>query len=173
MQAGSCPEDSSRLKKPLLIGASILALDIITKIWIRNSLSLYEAITITPFFNIVHVQNKGAAFGMFAAMGSAFFVIVSIVAIAGMLWYMIKIEEHRTLIAALMAGATGNLIDRVYQGYVTDFLDFHAGDLHWPAFNVADMALTIGVSLIVIAGFLHDHRSRTKDVTAQQDCDQG
>ncbi|MBI5141339.1 MAG: signal peptidase II [Nitrospirae bacterium] len=154
------------MKKPLLIGALILALDIITKIWIRNSLSLYEAITITPFFNIVHVQNKGAAFGMFAAFGSAFFVIVSIVAIAAMLWYMIKVEEQRTLIAALMAGAIGNLIDRIYQGYVTDFLDFHAGSLHWPAFNVADIALTVGVSLIVITGFLHDRGSQANDVPA-------
>lgn len=150
------------MKKPLLIGAIILALDIITKIWIRNSLSLYEAITITPFFNIVHVQNKGAAFGMFAAMGNIFFIAVSIIAVIGMIWYMTRTDEHRNLLAALVAGAIGNMIDRIHQGYVTDFLDFHAGSLHWPSFNVADIALTVGVSLIVITGFLHDNGSRAR-----------
>lgn len=139
------------MKKPIILFISVLLADFITKHLVRTNLEVYEAIVITPFLKIVHVQNRGAAFGMFSSLGNVFFISVALIAIVGVIIYMVKVEEHRIIMALILGGAAGNLFDRIYLGYVTDFVDFHIGDLHWPAFNVADSALSISIFLLIVS----------------------
>jgi len=141
------------VKKPIFTIAIILILDFITKQAIRSHLSLHEVIPVTPFLNIVHVQNRGAAFGMFSSLGQSFFILVAALAVFGIVVYMVRVPAHRTIMAMVLAGAVGNRYDRIVRGHVTDFVDVHVGDLHWPAFNVADSALTVSILLLLILGF--------------------
>jgi signal peptidase II len=101
--------------------------------------------------NLVNVQNRGAAFGMFRSFGNMFFISVSIAALVFMSWVIVKDKEDYRIFALLAGGAAGNLIDRLYLGYVVDFVDVAVAGHHWPAFNVADSALSIGMVLMVIS----------------------
>jgi signal peptidase II len=132
-----------------VLAAALLALDLVTKHYAALLIHPYDPIEVLPFFNLVNVQNRGAAFGMFHEFGNLFFVSVSVGAICLILWLMVKGQESVHLLAVVLSGALGNLHDRVRLGYVRDFLDFHAADHHWPAFNVADCALTIGLALLI------------------------
>jgi signal peptidase II len=141
-----------------LILLVLLAIDQLSKFWIVATMDLYEVQTVIPgFFNLVHVTNKGAAFSMFASVDSPwrhyFFVCVNgIAAIAlTIAAYKMKRQQilYRVSFALIAAGAVGNLIDRLRFGAVIDFLDFYIGSYHWPAFNVADSAITVGVILAV------------------------
>ena len=136
-----------------MVSTLVMVLDLVTKRAIIAKLMPYESIRVLPFLNIVYVENKGAAFGMFANLGNNFFIAVSFIAIAAILFYMSKIPKGLELfsISLIFGGAVGNLIDRVMIGKVTDFIDFYIGAWHWPAFNVADSALTIGITLFIIA----------------------
>jgi len=136
-----------------MVSTLVMVLDLVTKRAIIAKLAPYESIRVLPFLNIVYVENKGAAFGMFANLGNNFFIAVSFIAIAAILFYMSKIPKGLELfsISLIFGGAVGNLIDRVMIGKVTDFIDFYIGAWHWPAFNVADSALTIGITLFIIA----------------------
>lgn len=114
------------------------------------------------FFNLVHARNTGIAFSLFADAAPWFrdFVLpaFAILAVAVILAMFRKFEEipgmSRLALALILAGAVGNLYDRLLYGYVTDFLDFYIGSYHWPAFNVADSAITIGAVLLVVDSFL-------------------
>ncbi len=148
------------LKEGHIIGLTILTvflLDRLTKSVITSYLAVGDLIPVVPgFFNIVHVRNRGAAFGIFGGGGTASVVvlaIVSAVAIAVLL-YLIKEATTRLQIFALSlitGGALGNLVDRVMLGEVVDFLDLYARGYHWPAFNVADSAITVGVVLALVS----------------------
>ncbi len=116
----------------------------------------FESIDLLPFLRIVHYTNKGAAFGMFANLGNTFFLIISIIAILFIILYASKLPKGLELYALslILGGAIGNLIDRIRIGKVIDFIDVFVGNWHWPAFNVADSALTIGIILFVLSSFM-------------------
>jgi len=144
------------LKKGLLIPVItllVIILDVITKAIIVNKVAYHEIIKVLPFINIVHIENKGAAFGMFAGLGNVFFIIVSVIALLLIAYYLRAVQKRMEIISLslVLGGAVGNLIDRIRIGKVTDFIDFHVNSWHWPSFNVADSALTVGIILFLWA----------------------
>ena len=153
--------------RPLVIGfAVIVVLDQITKTLIRQKFSLYESVpVIDGFFNLTYIGNPGAVFGFLADAGSVWvgrlFILITLLAVPLIVYLYREVEsQDRRLAASLIlvgGGAIGNLIDRLTVGPVTDFLDFHIGRYHWPAFNVADSCITVGVS-IMVAAWLLPHR---------------
>jgi signal peptidase II len=128
----------------------VVALDQITKYLIAVSLNPADSIEIFPFLHIVNVRNTGAAFGSFKNLGSSFFIILSVLAIAFVIYLLIKRTYNYSGLSLVLGGAIGNLIDRILYGKVIDFIDFSVGSFHWPAFNVADSALTIGIIVIIL-----------------------
>lgn len=133
-----------------LIVLAIIALDQVTKYLIVNSLSSYDFIEVFPFLHIVNVRNTGAAFGSFKSLGSSFFIIVGVAAIIFIVYLLMKRAYNTFSLSLILGGAVGNLIDRILYGQVVDFIDFSIGSYHWPAFNVADSSLTIGIILILM-----------------------
>lgn len=133
-----------------LIVLAVISLDQITKYLIMTALSPYDSIEIFPFLHIVNVRNVGAAFGMFKGLGSSFFIVLSVVAVIFVISLLIKKTYSTFGLSLVLGGAIGNLIDRVLYGKVIDFVDFSIGSYHWPAFNVADSALTVGIGIIVL-----------------------
>ena len=142
-----------------LVGASVLVLDQITKLAVTAVLAPYEIVKAVPgFFNIVHYLNPGAAFGILNKSGFSGKLILIGVSIGALVLIasMVRGSKDRlyTFALSLIAGgAAGNLVDRIRQGSVIDFLDFHIGGHHWPAFNVADSAITVGVGLAILSFF--------------------
>ena len=143
----------------LIISVVVIALDQSTKYAITQSFSLGESLSVTSFFNLVLAYNTGAAFNLFAKASGwqhAFFIAIASGASALILYLL---RKHAQLIlfsfalSLILGGALGNLIDRILLGHVVDFLDFHVGDHHWPAFNVADSAITVGALLLVWDSF--------------------
>lgn len=147
----------TKKKYILLLTIIPLIIDIITKNIIKSKLMLYESIpVIDGFFNIVYVLNPGAAFSFLHDMNESyrrtFFISITIIAILVVL-YIFAREKSKINIAGfalILSGAIGNLIDRIIIGKVVDFLDFYYKTYHFPAFNVADSCITIGVALIII-----------------------
>ena len=147
----------SKYRLMIMITGLVLILDQATKALVHDRMALYQSIEIVPnFFHLTYLRNTGAAFGFLAgsrsALRIAFFILVSAAAI-GCIFYLLKnLRPGQTAWAASLSsilwGALGNLIDRVRLGEVIDFLDFHWYEWHWPAFNVADSAITIGVILL-------------------------
>lgn len=140
----------------LCIALAVVAADQISKFWVLNEL-LGERIGIvyTSFFNVVRAWNTGVSFSMFNDYGNLGAILLSVVAliIIGFLIHWLKHEENRFSQIALgfiIGGAIGNVIDRVRLGAVFDFLDFHIGDSHWPAFNLADSFICIGAAILII-----------------------
>jgi len=134
-------------------------LDQWTKSLIVQKLMLHQKVeVISGFFNLIHVRNTGGAFGIFGGekggIGSILFVVVSLIAIAILIFLFIKLgEKEKTLalsFSLVLSGAIGNLIDRLRFGEVIDFLDFYVSSTHWPAFNVADSAICIGIGLMAL-----------------------
>jgi signal peptidase II len=133
-----------------LIVAAVIALDQITKLLIMTHVDTVESIRVFPFLHIVHVQNTGAAFGSFKSLGSTFFIAISMVAILFVIYLLMKNAYNHFGLSLVLGGAIGNLIDRVLYGRVVDFIDVFMGNFHWPAFNVADSALTTGIAVILL-----------------------
>jgi signal peptidase II len=139
-----------RITLSLVIALSVVCLDQATKYLARTQISAYGSIELLPILNLVNVQNRGAAFGMFRGLGNSFFIIISILAIIFMAWVIVKDKEDHRIFAILAGGAAGNLTDRITLGYVVDFVDVTVSGYHWPAFNIADSALSIGMVLMAI-----------------------
>ncbi|HBH86123.1 MAG TPA: signal peptidase II [Syntrophaceae bacterium] len=142
--------------------ALMVLLDFVTKAYISSTMLLHESFpVIEGFFNITYVRNPGAAFSILAdapaAFRSIFFIAVTSVAILCILYYVIKDTSEDLLmtfgLSLIMSGAVGNLIDRVRLGEVVDFIDVYIGSYHWPAFNVADSAITVGAFLLILEIF--------------------
>ena len=155
----------------LIFCFGILLLDQWTKSLIVQKLSLYQRVeVIQGFFNIVHVRNTGGAFGIFGGekggLGSILFVVVSLLAIGSIVYLFIKIKENEKTLALsfslVLSGAIGNLIDRLRYGEVIDFLDFYLSSTHWPAFNVADSAICIGIGLLALELLIRDRKRSNK-----------
>ena len=143
----------------LTIATVLVVLDQLTKQAITHSLAYGSGIEITPFFNLVLVHNKGAAFSFLSGASGwqrEFFVAIAAVAIAWVV-YLLRTHPRETLfccaLSLILGGAVGNVIDRLWLGAVIDFLDFHAGGHHFPAFNVADSAITCGAAALLWDSF--------------------
>lgn len=145
--------------KTLLIAAFVIALDQLTKYLIVSNLSMHDVINCCGILNIVHVENKGVAFGTFGSLHEfvLFFISFSIL-VAYAVWSRKYQKSSSSWFsdALIAGGAVGNLIDRGMRRVVIDFLDFHYKSLHWPAFNVADSAVVLGV--IVLVFFKRDEK---------------
>jgi signal peptidase II len=153
------PIDNRKYLRLVLISGAVIVIDQVTKAYILNAIPLFDSIPVIPnLFSITHIQNPGGAFGLLADQApwirKGVFLILSSVAAAIVLYFHHKTPKTHPWLAAGLAlifgGAVGNLIDRFRFGRVVDFLDFHIGNAHWPAFNAADSAITIGVSIFVV-----------------------
>ena len=143
------------LPLPLLV----VALDQWTKLWIERELTPYASVPVVPgLFHITHVTNTGIAFGLFPSRGDVFgtamLVLLGLGALAVVAVYFARATAGQTLLlsalALIMGGAIGNLLDRILLHAVTDFFDVFVGSYHWPTFNVADSAITVGIGLLAI-----------------------
>jgi len=149
------------------LAAVVMLLDYVSKIAVLASLAPGESRVLSPFFNLVLVFNKGAAFSFLAgAQGwqTLFFAAIAVVAAAVISFLIYKYEKKALFCCALaliLGGALGNLYDRIVYGHVVDFLDFHALGWHWPAFNVADSAITVGAGILIVESFLQKHSNET------------
>jgi len=150
------------------IALLVLLADLATKWAVLAHFAPGEARALTPFFNLVLVFNKGAAFSFLAgAPGwqTPVFAGFALIASAVITYLLIKTPEKKifcTGLALILGGAIGNLIDRLRYGHVVDFLDFHALGWHWPAFNVADSAITVGAALLIFESFLHREKRASR-----------
>lgn len=138
---------------------STVVLDQASKVQIMHTMRLHESIPIVPeFFSLTYIRNPGAAFGLLASSGQAFrlvfFGLTSVFALGllGMIFVRLRQDDWvgQLSIAAILGGAIGNLLDRVRFGEVIDFLDFYINGYHWPAFNVADAAISVGVFFLIL-----------------------
>jgi signal peptidase II len=149
----------SRAWRWFLLAAAVVAADQATKSMILARFNLGEGVVLAPFFNLVLVYNKGAAFSFLSdAPGWQTPLLVGFAVVAmGVVSYLLVRSPQRTIVSAglalILGGALGNVIDRLRFGQVVDFLDFHAAGWHWPAFNVADSAITVGAVLLILDGF--------------------
>ena len=141
-------------KHVLLIVLSIILLDQVTKSLVINYLNPLDSIEVFPFLHLVSVRNTGAAFGIFKGLGNFFFITISIFAIIFVIWFLIRDMYNYFGLSLVLGGAAGNLIDRLLYGQVVDFIDFSIGRFHWPAFNIADSSLTIGIIIIFLQALL-------------------
>ncbi len=140
------------------IAAAVLLLDRLTKWAVASNIRMREPITVIPgCFQLTHVENTGAAFGLFAESTAQWkigalvsFSIIALMVVSALLWKHSHSLSTTTIgLSLILGGATGNLWDRMMTGHVVDFLDFYVGSYHWPAFNVADSAIVIGAILLV------------------------
>ena len=146
--------------KWLWLSALVVVLDQVTKFLATHTLQLHTPLAALPGFNLTLMHNTGAAFSMLSQAGGWqrwFFILLTvIVSIAIVIWLQ-NLSRHRRWMACSLAlilgGALGNLCDRVILGYVVDFIDVYYHDLHWPAFNIADSAISIGAILLIIDTF--------------------
>lgn len=143
----------------LLISAIVLVLDVYTKHLIQQAFQYGEHLEVSDFFDLVRYHNEGAAFSFLATEGGwqrFFFSAIAFIASVVMIHLLRKNSEQRLFcfaIALVLGGAIGNLYDRLTLGYVVDFLFFHIGQYYWPAFNLADSAITGGVALLLLDSF--------------------
>ncbi len=141
------------------ISGLIAASDQTVKWLVQQTMAYGESIAVTPFFNWVYVWNTGAAFSLFANAGGwqRYFFIGIAVVVSVVLIKLIREKGHNgdaIAYSLILGGAMGNLIDRIFCGYVVDAFDFYWRDWHWPAFNLADIAIVLGALLLVFVGLL-------------------
>lgn len=159
----------NRKYKLLLFLAPItIIIDQLVKIYVDNNMYLHQSIEVLEnFFHITYIRNKGAAFGLLSGVDASvripFFLIMSTIAI-GVILYILKKEEGKSILfpsalSLILGGATGNLIDRIRMGEVIDYIYVHWYEYYWPAFNVADAAISIGMVLLII----HMFKERKKE----------
>ena len=156
---------SGGLLQWLGLAAILLMADQFIKILIVGFYKLGDATHVTSFFNVVRVHNSGAAFSFLAGAGGWqrwFFTAIGVLAAALIVW-MLKSHAGQKLfafaLACILGGAIGNVIDRILYGYVVDFLDFHWRGWHFPAFNLADSAITIGAACLILDELLRVRRT--------------
>jgi len=150
----------------LALTAALVGVDQWSKQLVERSLQMYEANYVLPVFNIVRAHNRGAAFSMFDEASGwqrwAFSALAAVVSTALIVW-LARLERRANLIAAalalILAGAVGNVIDRLRLGYVVDFLQVHWQEHYFPAFNIADSAITVGAGLLLLDALLASRRA--------------
>ena len=146
--------------KWLALSLLAVVLDQASKWAVDSSMQLYQSIPLVPYFNLTYVRNTGAAFSFLSEAGGWqrwFFAGLAIVISIVIAVWLARLKQHETLLAValslVLGGAIGNLIDRLAYGYVIDFLDVYYQTWHWPAFNTADSAITLGVVLMLLESF--------------------
>ena len=151
----------------LALSLFVVVLDQVSKIWILNNLALYQDINILPIFDITYVQNPGAAFSFLSNAGGWqrwFFTIIALVISALLIFWMLRTPAQQKLLltsySLILGGAIGNVIDRISYGYVVDFLHFYYQSWHFPAFNIADVAISCGAALLILEAVL-EHRQES------------
>ncbi|MET1253536.1 signal peptidase II [Aliikangiella maris] len=150
--------------------AIFIALDQWTKYLAQTYIGEFETIEVMPYFNLVLRYNTGAAFSLFADQGGwqvAFFSIVATVISLGIIFWMWTTPAKNKILgpglALILAGAIGNLYDRLTLGKVVDFIDWYYADYHWPAFNIADSVILLGAILMLLDGYFHSKESKSND----------
>jgi len=143
--------------KWLWLSVLALVLDQGSKLLVDNSMQLFQSIPLMPYFNLTYVRNTGAAFSFLSDAGGWqrwFFAGLALLMSIVIAVWLSRLKQHETLMAAALAlvlgGAVGNLIDRLAYGYVIDFLDVYVNSWHWPAFNIADSAIVLGVGIMLL-----------------------
>lgn len=147
------------LRLGLAVAALVAVLDQVTKLWIMSALSTGPPVVeVTPFFNLVIVWNRGVSFGLLggAALPPSVLAAFAGVVAVGLTVWLARVDEPwlGAGIGLIVGGAVGNVVDRLRLGAVADFLDFHLGVYHWPTFNLADVAISVGVGIVVIDSLL-------------------
>ncbi len=157
---------SGSMLRWLALAFIILLVDQFTKVLIVGYYQLHDSTYVTPFFNVVRAHNTGAAFSFLAGASGWqrwFFTGVGLAAAALILW-MLESHPGQKLfsfaMACILGGAIGNVVDRLMHGYVVDFLDFHWRSMHFPAFNAADSAITIGAACLILDELLRVKRGK-------------
>ncbi len=151
----------------LCIALIVVIFDQFTKVLIVSAFTIGDFTRVTSFFNVVRVHNTGAAFSFLAGADGWqrwFFTGIAGFAAIVIVWLLRSAGSQRlfaTALALILGGAIGNVIDRIWHGYVVDFLDFHAAGIHFPAFNVADSAITCGAICLILDELLRVKRART------------
>ncbi|MEQ1635208.1 MAG: signal peptidase II [Methylococcales bacterium] len=152
--------------KWLWLSLLVLILDQASKLAIVGSMPLYQSIPVLPMFNLLHVHNNGAAFSFLSEAGGWqrwFFAAMALIISVVLTVWLSRLQKAQTLLAVALAlvlgGAIGNLYDRLAYGYVIDFLDVYYQNWHWPAFNIADSAITVGVALLLLESFGVGHKT--------------
>ncbi len=152
----------------LWVSLLVIVLDQLSKLWVLSVFSTYERVEVLPVFNLTLVFNEGAAFSFLHDAGGWqrwLFIGLALLVSAVLVVWLARLPARERLeawaLSLVIGGALGNVIDRIRLGKVVDFLDFHWGQAHWPAFNLADSAITCGVVLLLFAGFVGS-RGETK-----------
>lgn len=153
----------------LVVSTFVLALDQVTKLYIDRTMDLHSSISVVEnFFNITYMRNRGAAFSFLSDFSYRlpFFILVSLIAVAVILVVFCRLRPDQKFtafcLALIFSGALGNLIDRIRLGEVIDFLDAHWYQHHWPAFNVADSAICMGVFFLAVDMLMEERRQKSK-----------
>ncbi|WP_411727851.1 signal peptidase II [Methyloglobulus sp.] len=148
------------MSKWLWLSLLAVFLDQVSKFAVDSSMQLYQSIPLMPYFNLTYVRNTGAAFSFLSEAGGWqrwFFASLALIISVVLSVWLARLQKHETLLALalslVLGGAVGNLIDRLAYGYVIDFLDVYYNSWHWPAFNIADSAITLGVALMLAESF--------------------
>ena len=151
----------------LVVGVAVLvfAIDRVTKTWVSENIPLGTARPVVgDYVRIVHAQNTGAAFGLLPER-TTLLSVLSVVAVLAIVYYYRQIASNSSLVSATLGmqlgGAFGNLLDRIMQGYVVDFVDVGIGDVRFWAFNVADSSIVVGIILVTLALWYEEHRAAT------------
>jgi signal peptidase II len=137
----------------------IVVLDQLTKFIVHSTMNLYDSIQVVPYLlNFTYIRNEGIAFGIYFEGAETIFIILPIL-ITIYLFYLLKNEEFQDKFSQIalfliIAGAVGNIIDRIFRGYVVDFIDFHLNDMHWYVFNIADSSVTIGLIFLLYSSII-------------------
>ena len=153
------PEGFKKYRLVALLFIFTLLSDQLSKLFVVKNLYVGESMNILPFFNLVHVRNKGITFGLLSgSLQPIVFVILSLVVVGFLIDYARKNKNYRPFLSLIIGGAIGNIIDRIVYGSVVDFLDFHLGKHHWPAFNIADSAIVIGVFVLFFSSYSEEKK---------------
>ena len=152
----------------LLIVLVIVVADRWTKALIVERLPYLSSTDITPYLSIVHARNYGGAFGFLSQHGAAayIFLVLPIIIIVGLVYYLLRYQHTVAVkfsLTCILAGALGNMYDRLRYGYVTDFIDVYYKQYHWPAFNIADASITFGIGLWIFAQLFLSKKADDRD----------
>ena len=155
----------ARILLVVAVAVAVFALDRMTKTWVSENIPLNTARPIVgDYIRIVHAQNTGAAFGLLPER-TTLLSVLSVVAVLAIVYYYRQIASNSSLVSATLGmqlgGAFGNLLDRITQGYVVDFVDVGVGDVRFWAFNVADSSIVVGIMLVTAALWYEEHRAAT------------
>jgi signal peptidase II len=157
------------------LAAIVVLLDQLTKLWIVSDFVLGDSRYVNSFFNLVRAHNEGAAFSFLSDAGGWqrwFFTVLSTVISLVIIVWVVRLPRQKILeavaLSLILGGALGNLYDRATLGYVVDFLDFHWAGWHFAAFNVADMAISVGAGLIIIEALFFTDTAKSEDGNSEQ-----